>query len=432
MAGIINSSQSSGIAIPDITQQLKDKGRNFVDYNGEQVVGMDDYTMQNLESGGRNMGMTAMEYDKFLNPTTYGARWDIPASEMQPRPTNGGAQSTLSSNTSGTANLYGMSGASGASAAPNAAGHAAGTGYTAAQQAPAVSSDITKREIDPATETTEGRVQGIINSNSPLMQQAQAKAMQAANDRGLGNSSLAVGAAQNAVLGAATPIANADAGIYGNAATLNTTTQNQFAAQKDATQNQINANNTGSTNTASAFSADSRNKASLQNSSLDTQISLSNADNATKKLLQTIQSNTQLGVAQLSKETQMALGQLDTDTKTQLATLDAQNRQLLQTNTSAGNLFNQTITNLTNIANSNTMDAAAKQAATDNQLTLLQQGMTAIGATAGTKPGDISSLNLGQYFTALPSQTAAAQPAELTAPERSPGFTGEGSDGGGE
>jgi hypothetical protein len=58
-----------------------------------------------------------------------------------------------------------------------------------------------------------GRVAAIEDTNSPLMQRAKTRATQQANQLGLRNSSIAVGAAQNAVLDAATPIATADAQI---------------------------------------------------------------------------------------------------------------------------------------------------------------------------------------------------------------------------
>lgn len=60
-------------------------------------------------------------------------------------------------------------------------------------------------------DTVEGRVEGIIKSDSPLMQLAKTQAKQQANQKGLLNSSMAVGAAQNAVYNAATPIAQQDA-----------------------------------------------------------------------------------------------------------------------------------------------------------------------------------------------------------------------------
>ena len=60
-------------------------------------------------------------------------------------------------------------------------------------------------------QTVEGRLDGILAKNSPLMQRAATQGMQYANQRGLLNSTMAVGAAQGAMIDRATPIAQQDA-----------------------------------------------------------------------------------------------------------------------------------------------------------------------------------------------------------------------------
>lgn len=72
--------------------------------------------------------------------------------------------------------------------------------------------------FDPTTNTwkyeddsVEGKVTGLVDVNSPLIQQARTQGMQAANRRGLANSSIAVGASQDAAYKAALPIATQDA-----------------------------------------------------------------------------------------------------------------------------------------------------------------------------------------------------------------------------
>lgn len=78
-----------------------------------------------------------------------------------------------------------------------------------------------------------GRVDSIIGKDSPLMQRASTRANQQMNARGLTNSSMAVGAGQAAVMDAATPIANADAGLF---------QQQQLANQQATNQgNQFNS-----------------------------------------------------------------------------------------------------------------------------------------------------------------------------------------------
>lgn len=83
-----------------------------------------------------------------------------------------------------------------------------------------------------------GRVDAITNKNSSLMQRAAVRGASGAAARGLRNSSIAVGAAQNAVIDAATPIANADAGLFQQQALANQNALNQgnqFNASTKAT-----------------------------------------------------------------------------------------------------------------------------------------------------------------------------------------------------
>jgi hypothetical protein len=62
-----------------------------------------------------------------------------------------------------------------------------------------------------ADQTVEGRLDGIMAKDSPLMQRAATQGTQYANQRGLLNSSMAAGAAQGAMIDRATPIAQQDA-----------------------------------------------------------------------------------------------------------------------------------------------------------------------------------------------------------------------------
>lgn len=81
----------------------------------------------------------------------------------------------------------------------------------------------------------ENRVQGIISKNSPLMQQAQTSALKSMNARGLLNSSMAVGAAHDATIRQALPIAQQDAQT-----SMNTKLANQQAGN---TASQVTATN---------------------------------------------------------------------------------------------------------------------------------------------------------------------------------------------
>ncbi len=91
-------------------------------------------------------------------------------------------------------------------------------------------------------ESVESRIAGIIDDDSPLMARARTKAKQAANEKGLLNSSMAVGASQAAVMDQATEIAMQDA---------------KTAAE-------FNLSNVDSANKASEFDAEQTNRMALE------------------------------------------------------------------------------------------------------------------------------------------------------------------------
>ena len=90
-----------------------------------------------------------------------------------------------------------------------------------------------KNKIDPFTNPFDeskgvaGRVDSLINQNSPLMQTAATNGAQQAAKRGLLNSSIGVQAGQQAVINSATPIANADASLYSQNSLANMAAKNQ-------------------------------------------------------------------------------------------------------------------------------------------------------------------------------------------------------------
>jgi hypothetical protein len=76
------------------------------------------------------------------------------------------------------------------------------------------------REVQP-NELVSNQLQGLLDSNSPYMQNARMAGLNQANSRGLLNSSIAAGSSQAAAIGAGMPIAAADAAAYGGAAGQN-------------------------------------------------------------------------------------------------------------------------------------------------------------------------------------------------------------------
>jgi hypothetical protein len=97
-------------------------------------------------------------------------------------------------------------------------------------------------------QTVAQQVNGLVQADSPLMQQARTAGDQQAQSRGLLNSSIGIKAAQDSVYNAALPIAQADAATAARAAGYNVDTwnqantannQNQFSRQERLGQQQF-------------------------------------------------------------------------------------------------------------------------------------------------------------------------------------------------
>lgn len=87
--------------------------------------------------------------------------------------------------------------------------------------------ELSRRHIDPATETVEGRLEGLLDDNGAYIQGARSRTMRTANARGLMNSSIAASAGEEAATKAAFDIANADAAAFQKAGDYNVAVENQ-------------------------------------------------------------------------------------------------------------------------------------------------------------------------------------------------------------
>ena len=87
----------------------------------------------------------------------------------------------------------------------------------------------TSRQVS-SDETVAGQMDKILSSNSPLLQRAKTRAAQAANSRGLLNSSMGVQAGEEAVLTTAMPMAQQAATAYNQQGLANQNAQNQFSS----------------------------------------------------------------------------------------------------------------------------------------------------------------------------------------------------------
>ena len=226
----------------------------------------------------------------------------------------------------------------------------------------------------PENGLVQNRVLSLVGQDSPLMQQARTRALQEKNSRGLVNSSLAITAGQDAVIGQALPIAQADANAI-NTASLKTSEAHNVASQ---------------------FGANAANVASSTNSQLENAMNTTNAN----------AKNAALNV-EAQATNQRSLANIDTNSKQSLAVLQSQNQLLLQTNVNAANMFSQVVKAISDIATNTTLDAAAKQAATNSQLNLLNEGLRATVTISSTDQAAINALNLGQFFNTTAPNTGA-------------------------
>ena len=88
--------------------------------------------------------------------------------------------------------------------------------------------------LNAPTETVQGQVNNIMTAGNPLLERAKTNAAQAANQRGLLNTSMGIQAGQEAMLSAALPMAQADAASYRNQGLVNQQYTNQFADQDNS------------------------------------------------------------------------------------------------------------------------------------------------------------------------------------------------------
>lgn len=183
-------------------------------------------------------------------------------------------------------------------------------------------------------QSVEKRIANIAKTDSPLMQQARTSANQQMNERGLMNSSMAVGAAQDAVIRAATPIATQDATIAANSA--------QFNASEANKASQFNANN--------------------------------------------LQQSSQFNTAETNKQNMQIL---DNDNRVKLAQMEMDYKELVVQNEGAAGLYDTYQKALNGILLNNTLDAANKQKAIDSTFAAMQDGMGMYSSIAGLNLGDI-------------------------------------------
>lgn len=264
--------------------------------------------------------------------------------------------------------------------------------------------NATTRGLDNPTQTVEGRVGGIVQKDSPLMQLAATSADQQMNRRGLRNSSLAVGAGQQAVLNAALPIANADALISNDVTNRNqdalnqasqfaATSRNTGALQQLQGNQQIGAiEKQGQQNLGQiAAQGDIQKQLQAQNAQLQMQLEqargqiqkdLLTAEGSQKQALLDKQAQIDTQLQTLKGGQDYGLQQLRGNQATDLAQIESRYKLLAQTSDSASRTFAMAQQEISQILQNPDMDVAAKQSQVDRQISLLKSGLSIEGGFA--------------------------------------------------
>lgn len=250
-------------------------------------------------------------------------------------------------------------------------------------------------------ETVSGQVDSLLNKDNPLLQTARNQAADAANARGLQNSSMGVQAGEQAVIENALPIAQADASTYHD-----TAVRNQEA-----------------TNTGAQFNAGSQNQFGLSAQGATQQSGLSSQAAGEQSGLSAQAATQQSGLAQQQGQIQQVLQQMRGDQAVQVTNIEANYRTLMQTSASASQLYSQIVGTIGALLDDPNTTADQKQQAIDKQIQLLQSGMAAIGATGNVNLAGL--LDFSQLNQPLAPAAPAAAPSPVVTPPASSGNFGD-------
>lgn len=290
----------------------------------------------------------------------------------------------------------------------------------AAAKPTTVGYDPSQFSVQPKA-TVAQQFQDLSSMDSPLLKQARARATrnvnQQMNQRGLINTSLAMGAvteaADQAVYDKILPIAQQDATTHFTADTNTTNADNAAKYAKMQADNMASLRGAELDTNVSLANADAMNKqgaqaaeaaSRVQLTGMETARALALADKEFERAMGTAQldATTRIQLAEMDHNTRMDLANVDRDTRVELAAIENNYRQLLQTNQDLSTMYNQVSVNIANIATSN-LSKEAKQAATQSQLNILKQALDAKQAIVGTPATSttpaVSNMDISRYFT---------------------------------
>lgn len=238
-------------------------------------------------------------------------------------------------------------------------------------------------------QTVADQVKGIIAQDSPLSQLSKANAEQDMNRRGLINTSMAVGAGQKALYESALPIAQADANMYGQAASANTNATNRAREFDVSNQQQVNLTNAAAANQSSQFNASAENTQQAQINAAKQQTATNNFDAASKIALTDLDNQLKASMVNADAQTKAFLTQTEGDIKQKLINVEADYKTLIQTSATAGDIYKGTVAAIAPIIADTNMNAAAKSAAINGLFSRMGAAMNVVGSINGVDLTDL-------------------------------------------
>jgi hypothetical protein len=235
---------------------------------------------------------------------------------------------------------------------------AAGAGTSAATERAALERAQLERWNVTAPQTVQGQLDGLLARGNPLFERARTQTMQAANDRGILNSTMAAEAGQAAMLDRALDIARPDAATNAAAGQFNAGAANNMA--------QFNA---GAANDTSRFNAGQANQMASDNANRNLDWAKTNYNGQLQKAL-----------AQMDIDSKRELTILDGQIKKDLAKVEADFKTAMQTSQSAAGLYSDAIRSITTIMVDPKLDAGAKQNLTNQLIGSVTNGLRLINA----------------------------------------------------
>ena len=231
-----------------------------------------------------------------------------------------------------------------------------------------------------------GRVSALTNSASPLMETARTKAKQYSASRGLLNSTLAGQAGEQAVIETATPIANADAGLYQQQSLTNQTARNNAltqnannaltagaqGSQMDVSQDQASKSLMEQARQFGVTSGQNQQQIDARNTQFDKtlteqgrQFDTTRTDNASMFDRELGEKARQFG---LTQNQQMGLAQMDVDSKAALAKTERDYKTEIQSSANIANAWGTLMQGIAAIQTDPTLDGDTKKTLIENNL----------------------------------------------------------------